>query len=81
MLAIVNTCAVIGLDGQVVEVQTDFNPRASLPNFALVGLPGSAVRESKERARSAIRNSGLRFPNKAYVVNLSPADIPKQGPS
>lgn len=66
---------------KVVEVQTDFNPRASLPNFALVGLPGSAVRESKERARSAIRNSGLRFPNKAYVVNLSPADIPKQGPS
>ena len=81
MLAIVNTCAVIGLDGQVVEVQTDFNPRASLPNFALVGLPGSAVRESKDRARSAIRNSGLRFPNKAYVVNLSPADIPKRGPS
>ena len=81
MLAIVNTCALIGLEGLVVEVQTDFNPRASLPNFALVGLPGSAVRESKERARSAIRNSGLRFPNKAYVVNLSPADIPKQGPS
>jgi len=81
MLATVNTCAVIGLDGQVVEVQADFNPRAALPSFALVGLPGSAVRESKERARSAIRNSGLRFPNKAYVINLSPADIPKQGPS
>ena len=81
MLAIVNTCAVIGLDGQVVEVQTDFNPRASLPSFHLVGLAGIAVRESKERARSAIRNSGLRFPNKAYVVNLSPADIQKQGPA
>jgi len=81
MLAIVNTCAVIGLDGQIVEVQTDFNPRAALPSFALVGLPGSAVRESKERARAGIKNSGLRFPNKAYVVNLSPADIPKQGPS
>ncbi len=81
MLAIVNTCAVIGLDGQVVEVQTDFNPRAALPSFALVGLPGSAVRESKERARAGIKNSGLRFPNKGYVVNLSPADIPKQGPS
>ena len=73
MLAIVNTCAVIGLDGHIVEVQTDFNPRAALPSFNLVGLPGIAVRESKERARSAIRNSGLRFPNKAYVVNLSPA--------
>ena len=81
MLAIVNTCAVIGLDGQIVEVQTDFNPRAALPSFNLVGLPGIAVRESKDRARSAIRNSGLRFPNKAYVVNLSPADIHKHGPS
>ena len=81
MLAIVNTCAVIGLDGQIVEVQTDFNPRAALPSFNLVGLPGVAVRESKDRARSAIRNSGLRFPNKAYVVNLSPADIHKHGPS
>ena len=81
MLAIVNTCAVIGLDGHIVEVQTDFNPRAHLPSFNLVGLPGAAVRESKDRARSAIRNSGLRFPNKAYVVNLSPADIQKHGPS
>lgn len=81
MLAIVKTCAVIGLDGHIVEVQTDFNPRAHLPSFNLVGLPGAAVRESKERARSAIRNSGLRFPNKAYVVNLSPADINKHGPS
>ena len=81
MLAIVNTCAVIGLDGHIVEVQTDFNPRAHLPSFNLVGLPGASVRESKDRARSAIRNSGLRFPNKAYVVNLSPADINKHGPS
>jgi len=81
MLAIVKTCAVVGLDGQIVEVQTDFNPRAVLPSFALVGLPDSAVRESKERARAAIKNSGLRFPNKGYVVNLSPADIPKHGPS
>ena len=81
MLAIVNSCAVIGLDGQIVEVQTDFNPRASLPSFHLVGLAGIAVKESKERARSAIRNSGLRFPNKAYVVNLSPADINKHGPA
>ena len=46
-----------------------------------MGLAGIAVKESKERARSAIRNSGLRFPNKAYVVNLSPADIHKHGPA
>lgn len=81
MLAIVKTCAVVGLDGQIIEVQTDFNPRASIPSFSLVGLPGSAVKESKERARSAIKNSGLRFPNKGYIVNLSPADIIKHGPS
>lgn len=67
MLAIVNTCAVIGLNGQIVEVQTDFNPRASLPSFHLVGLAGIAVKESKERARSAIRNSGLRFPNRSRL--------------
>lgn len=79
MLAIVNACAVVGLDGCIVEVQTDFNPRAGLPSFTLVGLPSSAVKESRERVRSAIRNSGLQFPNKAYTVNLSPADLPKQG--
>ena len=49
MLAIVNTCAVIGLDGHIVEVQTDFNPRAALPSFNLVGLPGAAY----ARARTA----------------------------
>ena len=81
MLAIVRACAVIGLDGCIVEVQTDFNPRAGLPSFAIVGLPDNAVRESKERVRAAIKNSGLQFPNKAYVVNLSPADRPKHGPA
>ena len=81
MLAIVRACAVIGLDGCIVEVQTDFNPSAGIPVFNIVGLPGSAVKESRERVRAAIKNSGLRFPNKAYVVNLSPADLPKQGPA
>ncbi|PJF21137.1 MAG: magnesium chelatase [Phototrophicales bacterium] len=81
MLAIAHACAVIGLDGVLVEVQVDFNPRAGLPSFAIVGLPDSAVRESRERVRAAIKNCGLQFPNKAYVVNLSPADIPKHGPS
>lgn len=81
MLSIVHACAVIGLDGELVEVQVDFNPRAAIPNFTIVGLPDSAVRESKERVRAAIKNSGLRFPNKRYVVNLSPANIPKHGPA
>jgi len=81
MLAIAHACAVVGLDGCIVEVETDFNPRAQIPIFSLVGLPGSAVRESRERVRAAIKNSGLQFPNKGYVVNLSPADLPKHGPA
>lgn len=81
MLAITHACALIGLDGQMIEVQVDFNPRAVLPSFTIVGLPDSAVRESRERVRASIKNSGLRFPNKSYVVNLSPADIPKHGPA
>jgi magnesium chelatase family protein len=81
MLAIAHACAVIGLEGQVIEVQVDFNPRAQLPNFIIVGLPDSAVRESRERVRAAIKNSRLQFPSKLYVVNLSPANIPKHGPA
>ncbi len=81
MLAITHSCAVLGLDGVLIEVQVDFNPRAGIPSFSIVGLPDSAVRESRERVRAAIKNSGLQFPNKGYVVNLSPADLPKHGPS
>lgn len=81
MLAIVHACALVGLDGQLVEVQVDFNPRAGIPIFTIVGLPDSAVRESRERVRAAVKNSGLQFPNKAYTVNLSPADLPKHGPA
>ena len=58
MLAIVKTCAVVGIDAQIVEVQVDFNPHG-LPAFTVVGLPDSAVQESRERVRSAIRNSNL----------------------
>jgi magnesium chelatase family protein len=81
MLAIAYACAVIGLEGEIIEVQVDFNPRAGLPSFSIVGLPDSAVRESRERVRAAVKNSQMQFPNKAYVVNLSPADLPKHGPA
>jgi magnesium chelatase family protein len=77
MLTIVRACALIGLDGHIIEVQTDFNPRAGIPSFVLVGLADSAVKESRERVRAAIKNSGLQFPPKGFVVNLSPADLPK----
>ncbi|MDX2159793.1 MAG: YifB family Mg chelatase-like AAA ATPase [bacterium] len=81
MLAVVRACALVGLDGCIVEVETDFNPRGAIPAFTIVGLPDSAVKESRERVRAAIKNSGLAFPNKVYVVNLSPADLPKHGPA
>ncbi len=80
MLSIVRACALIGLDGCIVEVETDFNPRAGVPSFTIVGLPDNAVKESRERVRASIKNSHLSFPNKVYVVNLSPADLPKHGP-
>lgn len=81
MLAIAHACAVIGIEGVLVEVQVDFNPRAGIPSFTIVGLPDSAVRESRERVKAAIKNSQLQFPNKGYVVNLSPADLPKHSTS
>jgi len=81
VLSIAHACAVVGLEGHLIEVQVDFNPRAGIPSFTIVGLPDSAVRESRERVRAAIKNSGLRFPNKSYVVNLSPANLPKHGPA
>ena len=81
MLATVHACAIVGLDGYIVDVEVDFNPRAGIPTFTIVGLPDTAVKESRERVRAAIKNSRLQFPNKGYVVNLSPADLPKHGPS
>ncbi|MBI2852214.1 MAG: YifB family Mg chelatase-like AAA ATPase [Chloroflexi bacterium] len=79
MLAKVMTCAVVGLDGAVVQVEADISP--GLPFFAIVGLPDTAVQEAKERVRSAIRNSGFTFPMKRIAVNLAPADLKKAGPA
>jgi magnesium chelatase family protein len=79
VLAKVNSCAVVGLDGAVVEVEVDI--ASGLPAFTIVGLPDTAVQEAKERVRSAIRNSGLHFPQKRITVNLAPADLRKEGPA
>jgi magnesium chelatase family protein len=79
MLAKVRTGAVIGLDGAVVEVETDIS--SGLPAFTVVGLPDAAVQEARERVRAAIRNSGTDFPMRRIVVNLAPADLKKAGPS
>jgi len=79
MLAKVISCAIIGLEGAIVEVEVDISP--GLPQFAIVGLPDAAVQEARERVRAAIRNSGCNFPMKRVVVNLAPADLKKAGPA
>jgi magnesium chelatase family protein len=79
MLAKVNSCAVIGLDGEVVQVEVDLANGA--PMFTVVGLPDAAVQESRERVRAAVKNSGLTFPLKRVTVNLAPADLRKEGPA
>ena len=71
------TASVHGLDTDLVTVETDLT--SGLPSFSLVGLPGSAVKESKERVRAAIINSGYEFPLRRITVNLSPADTRKEG--
>jgi magnesium chelatase family protein len=79
MLAKVITCAVVGLEGAIVEVEVDIAP--GLPSFTIVGLPDTAVQEAKERVRAAIRNSGCNFPTRRIVVNLAPAYLKKAGPA
>ncbi len=79
MLAKVITCAVVGLEGAIVEVEVDISP--GLPVFTIVGLPDTAVQEARERVRAAIRNSGCAFPMKRIVVNLAPAHLKKAGPA
>jgi magnesium chelatase family protein len=79
MLAKVFSCAVIGLDGAIIEVEVDIS--RGLPSFTIVGLPDTAVQESRERVRAAIKNSGLAFPGTRLTVNLAPADLRKEGPA
>lgn len=79
MLAKVYSCAVIGLEGILVEVEADI--AQGLPAFMIVGLGDAAVQESRERVRSAVRNSGLTFPMKRITVNLAPGDLRKAGPA
>jgi magnesium chelatase family protein len=79
MLARVYSCAVIGLEGVVVEVEVDTGD--GLPAIIIVGLPDLAVQESRERVHSAIKNAGLFFPRKRLTVNLAPASVRKEGPA
>ncbi len=77
MVATVATVAYLGLEARAVEVQCQLV--AGLPNFIVVGLPDKAVAESRERVRNAIAAIGLSLPPKRITVNLSPADLPKEG--
>ncbi len=79
MLAKVKTAAVVGLEAQDVEVETDIS--GGLPSMTIVGLPDAAVQEARERVRAAIKNSGHVFPTKRVTVNLAPADLKKAGPA
>ncbi len=80
MASKVLSAAVIGLDAELVEVEADTGG-GEIGSFAIVGLPDASVSESRERVRSAIRNSELEFPRLKVTVNLAPADLKKQGPS
>ena len=71
MLARVHSCAVIGLEGEIIEVEVDTGQ--GLPGMTIVGLPDAAVQESRERVQAAIKNAGLPYPRARIVVNLAPA--------
>ncbi|MBE9520666.1 MAG: ATP-dependent protease, partial [Proteobacteria bacterium] len=77
MLAKIQSSAVVGVNGLPVEVEVDIS--YGLPSFSTVGLPEGAVRESRERVKAAIKNSGYEFPNRRITVNLAPADVKKEG--
>src|SRR5689334_14632752 len=77
MLAIVLSRAQFGMEAPQVRVEVDVGP--GLPALSIVGLPEAVVKESKDRVRSAITNSGLEFPAGHITVNLAPADLPKEG--
>lgn len=80
MLAKVLSGATVGLDSISVTVEVDVYTK-TLPSFTIVGLPSKSVEESRERVRAAIKNSGADFPSHRIIVNLAPADLPKEGPS
>jgi magnesium chelatase family protein len=79
MIARVQTFALFGVDACDVTIEVDVAAQG-LPSFAIVGLPDAAVRESRERVRAAIKNSGFRFPETRIIASLAPADLRKAGP-
>ncbi len=80
MLAKVYSAALVGLDAVTVVVEVDIASQG-LPSCTIVGLPDKAIEESRERVRSALKNSGADFPARRITINLAPADLPKEGPA
>ncbi|MFN5727051.1 MAG: magnesium chelatase domain-containing protein, partial [Pseudanabaena sp.] len=78
MLARVWSAAILGIDAIQVGVEVDVS--GGLPGITLVGLPDTAVQESRERVKAAIKNAGFSFPMRKIVINLTPADLRKEGP-
>ena len=79
MLAKVESLAVTGIEGVVLEIEVDV--AQGLPTVVIVGLPDAAVRESRDRVKAALTNCGYSFPAKRITINLAPADIRKGGPA
>nr|WP_294575195.1 YifB family Mg chelatase-like AAA ATPase [uncultured Romboutsia sp.] len=77
MLSIINSSNLIGINGHLIKVEIDITN--GIPSFNIVGLASTEIKESRERVKSAIINSGYKFPNSRIVVNLSPADMKKEG--
>ena len=79
MLAFVSSCGLTGIDG--FKVSVEINLAHGMPQFEIVGLPDASVKESRERVRAALKNSGYQFPAERMTVNLAPADMKKEGPA
>ena len=79
MLAKVKSSVLHGIEAQIVEIEVDI--ARGLPGTTIVGLPDTAVKESKDRVKTAIRNCGFDYPVRKVIVNLAPADIRKEGVS
>lgn len=73
------SAAVYGIDAHLIDVEVDMYPSGSARDFVTVGMPDTAVRESRERIKSALLNSGFGYPNKAVTINLAPANVRKEG--
>lgn len=77
MLSIIKSMSLVGLDGYLISVQVDVS--GGLPAWEIVGLPDTSIRESKERVKTAIKNSGFELESRKIIINLAPADIKKEG--